>query len=74
MPGGRSLRFLLSAASVLYALTVRLRNRLIDLRPDAVSDAGVPVVSVGNVTAGGTGKTPVVAFIVNRLSRLERRP
>ena len=74
MPGGRSLRFFLRVASIFYALAVNLRNWLIDLRPGARCDAGVPVISVGNVTAGGTGKTPVVAFLVNRLTRQSLEP
>ena len=36
--------------------------------------AGVPVVSVGNITVGGTGKTPLVAWVVARLVELGRRP
>ena len=34
----------------------------------------VPVVSVGNVTCGGTGKTPVVAHVVSRLTEAGRSP
>lgn len=34
----------------------------------------VPVISVGNITAGGTGKTPVVLFVAERLRRLGWKP
>ena len=74
MPGGRSLRFLLRAASCLYAIGASVRNRLIDLRPGAVRNAGVPVISVGNLTAGGTGKTPLVALLVDQLARQSLDP
>jgi tetraacyldisaccharide 4'-kinase len=40
---------------------------------DAV-DVGLPVVSVGNITAGGTGKTPFVSFVVADLKARKRRP
>jgi tetraacyldisaccharide 4'-kinase len=50
----------------LYGALVRLRNRRFD-RPGAVQRAGLPVISVGNITVGGTGKTPVVAWLARRL-------
>jgi tetraacyldisaccharide 4'-kinase len=56
-----------------YGLGVQLRNRRLD-RPTNTVAAGVPVISVGNLTTGGTGKTPVVAWIANRLRDTGRRP
>lgn len=35
---------------------------------------GAPVISVGNITAGGTGKTPMVLYIAQRLKERGRRP
>ena len=50
-----------------YGLAMRLRNAWYDRRPpDCV--AGIPVISVGNLTMGGTGKTPLVAWLVRRLA------
>ena len=74
MPGGRLLRFFLCAASIPYSIVVQIRNRLIDLRPGSVHSAGVPVVSVGNMTTGGTGKTPVVSLLVGELAKRSLRP
>ena len=51
--------------SIAWSAASRLRNGLFDLRISAVHPAPVPVVSVGNITAGGTGKTPVVAWLSN---------
>lgn len=39
-----------------------------------VERAGVPVVSVGNIACGGTGKTPLVAALARELQRLGHRP
>ncbi len=38
------------------------------------TDVGLPVIAVGNITVGGTGKTPFVAFVVSELLARKRRP
>lgn len=50
-----------------FALVVRIRNLAYDVGIFRVHRVAVPVVSVGNLTAGGTGKTPFVEFIVRSL-------
>jgi len=67
------LQALLSPLAGLYGLAVRRRNRRYD-RPENVHRAGVPVISVGNLTAGGTGKTPLVAWLARALHDAGRRP
>jgi tetraacyldisaccharide 4'-kinase len=66
-------RLVLRAAAVPYGMAVRLRNAAYRrgwLRSERVP---VPVVSVGNLTAGGTGKTPCVEYVARFYRGLGRR-
>lgn len=57
----------------LWARAVRWRNRRWD-RPDAATRVPAPVISVGNLVVGGVGKTPLVAWLAERLRDRGRRP
>ena len=67
-------RFALRCLSPLYATAVRLRNAGYDYRFYEPHRPAVPVISIGNITAGGTGKTPTVALIANWLSERAEKP
>ena len=64
----------LGLVSLGYRIVIALRNVLFDCGLRKPRRMAVPVISVGNLTTGGTGKTPVVALIVELLVQLERRP
>jgi len=72
-PGPAAARAALAVVEPLYTLAVRLRNRRYDRHPDRARRLPRPVVSVGNLTAGGTGKTPVVRWLAERLRDAGRR-
>lgn len=67
------LRGAFSAISPFYSAIMRVRNFKFD-RGVGVRTLSRPVVSVGNITAGGTGKTPVVQWLCERLRAAGDRP
>ncbi|QDV92236.1 Tetraacyldisaccharide 4'-kinase [Phycisphaerae bacterium RAS2] len=66
-------RAALAGLSVPYRLAIKLRNLWYSCVPGARRRAALPVISIGNLTAGGTGKTPVSAMITNALLQRGRR-
>jgi tetraacyldisaccharide 4'-kinase len=63
----------LRAASMPYELAVRLRNAAYQRGWFRSERVPVPVVSVGNLTAGGTGKTPFVEYVARYYRNMNRR-
>jgi len=67
------LRWLLLVLSWLYLRIVRLRLSLFHNHLKRKHQIGCPVVSIGNLTVGGTGKTPVVEKLARDLTKRGRR-
>lgn len=61
-------KLLLWIVSKVYGLVVALRNRLYDLGILRSHSFSLPVICIGNITAGGTGKTPHVIYLAERLA------
>jgi len=66
-------RFTLYILSVLFGIGVRVRRFLYNVRILRDSTLGVQVIAVGNLTVGGTGKTPVVEKFARELQDQGRR-
>jgi tetraacyldisaccharide 4'-kinase len=60
-------KLLLLPVSMLYGIIVYFRNTLYDLNIFKSKEFDVTVISIGNITVGGTGKTPHVEYLVNLL-------
>jgi tetraacyldisaccharide 4'-kinase len=63
----------LSALELPYRAGVRLRNALYDFGVKRAYRAAIPVISIGNIVAGGAGKTPVTRWLVSELMARGRK-
>jgi len=69
--GAAILRFFLEAAAKLYATIIALRNLAYSKGWLKVHTTDATVISVGNITVGGTGKTPLVVWLCKFLHQKE---
>jgi tetraacyldisaccharide 4'-kinase len=61
------LRWLLFPFAVLYGWLMRVRNRQFDTKSRYIVEFDRPVISVGNLSVGGTGKTPMIEWLIRLL-------
>ncbi len=66
-PLWRPLRILLFPFSLLYGAIVWLRNRLFDKKWIGSTSFNFPVICVGNLSVGGTGKSPMVEYLIRNI-------
>ena len=62
-------KFLLFPFGVLYFLVTYIRNKLYDFNVFKSVSFKIPLIGVGNLSTGGTGKTPMVEYLIRNLSK-----
>ncbi len=62
-------KFLLYPLSAIYGLIISIRNFLYDYKVFKSTEFEIPVISIGNITVGGTGKTPHTECMVELLRK-----
>ena len=65
----QSIRFLLLPVALIYWLVVWLRNKLYDNNILKSSSFNLPLICVGNLSVGGTGKSPMVEYLLRLLNK-----
>ena len=63
----QSIRFLLLPVSLIYGAVVWLRNKLYDKNIYKSASYNLPIICVGNLSVGGTGKSPMVEYLIRLL-------
>ena len=64
--------FLLFPISILFRVLISIRNLSYDIGIFRTKKVGCPVISVGNISVGGTGKTPFVIWLAEYFSSADR--
>ncbi|MCD6093624.1 MAG: tetraacyldisaccharide 4'-kinase [Candidatus Omnitrophica bacterium] len=70
---GNIIKFFLLLLSYIYYLVIEIRERLYFCGLLRASKLDCKVISIGNITLGGTGKTPMVEFLAKELEKRGRR-
>ncbi len=66
------MKCLLAPAALLYQMGVTFRHRLFDWGILKSEKFDIPIICIGNITVGGTGKTPMAEMIIGYMSQMHR--
>ena len=72
--GSTALGVIASPLAALFGTAVRTRNFLYNVGALPASSAALPVISIGNLAVGGTGKTPLSGWLIRQLIRRGWKP
>jgi tetraacyldisaccharide 4'-kinase len=64
----QSFRLVLLPAAIIYGIIVRCRNIMYDKGWISSTSFNLPIICVGNLSVGGTGKSPMIEFLIRRLT------
>lgn len=63
----KKLRFLLFPMAGIYSLITHMRNKLFDLKILKSKSYDIPIICIGNLSTGGTGKSPMTEYVIRLL-------
>ena len=63
----KSFRYILFPFSIIYGFIIWLRNKLFDKNILRSATFNFPLICVGNLAVGGTGKTPMAEYLIRLL-------
>ena len=65
----KNLKFLLYPLSLLYSIYTHFRNLLFDLGLIDSIEYKIPTIGIGNLSTGGTGKSIIVDYLIERFKK-----
>lgn len=68
----KSFRYILFPFSLIYGLIIWIRNKLYDKQYIKSASFNFPVICVGNLAVGGTGKTPMAEYLIHLLKPIKK--
>ncbi len=69
-----ALRLLLFPLALIYGFAIAIRNMLYSMGVLRSTEFGKPIINVGNLTTGGTGKTPHIEYLISLLKSNGKAP